>query len=42
MKRSYLVSSRQSGPGLVRSPVVVLSFGYFDVVAEADEDLAVA
>lgn len=41
-RKLYLVSSRQSGPGLVRSPVIVLSFGYFDVVTEADEDLAVA
>lgn len=39
---TYLVCSRQSSPGLVCSSVIVLSFGHFDIVAEADEDLSFA
>lgn len=36
----YLVSCRQSGPGFVCTPVVVLSFSHLHIVAEADEDFS--
>lgn len=37
---SYLVSCRQSCPGFVSSPVVVLGFGHLHVVTEADQNLS--
>lgn len=39
---THLVSCRQPSPGLVCSPVIVLSFGHLHVVTEADQNLSVS
>ncbi len=41
VSNAHLICSRQSRPGLVCSPVVILSFGHFHIVTETDQNLSV-